>query len=98
MENIPSQPWIDLPATYQIIVKGRLDVHWTEWFDDLTITVGKNKSGTVITTMTGLIQDQGALHGLLARVRDLGLPLLEVHRVDPNRDTGVIADKSQPHL
>ena len=70
MENIPSQPWIDLPATYQIIVKGRLDVHWTEWFDDLTITVGKNESGIVITTMTGLIQDQGALHGLLARVRD----------------------------
>ena len=98
MENIPSQSWIDLPATYQIIVKGRLDVHWAEWFDDLTITVDKNESGAVITTMTGPIQDQGALHGLLARVRDLGLPLLEVHRLDPNQDIAMSAKKNESHL
>ena len=83
MENTPPESWIDLPAVYQIIVKGRLDDHWTEWFDGLTLTVNKDESGTVFTTLTGPIKDQGALHGLLARVRDLGLLLLEVHRLGP---------------
>ncbi len=87
MQNIPTQSWLDLPATYQIVVKGRLDAHWTEWFDDLIIAVEKDEGGTVITTITGPILDQGALHGLLARVRDLGLPLLEVHRLNPTGST-----------
>jgi hypothetical protein len=86
MENTPPESWIDLPAVYQIIVKGRLDDHWTEWFDGLTLTVNKDESGTVFTTLTGPIKDQGALHGLLARVRDLGLLLLEVHRLGPPGD------------
>jgi hypothetical protein len=88
MQNIPPQPWFDLSATYEIIVKGRLDANWTEWFDDLIITVEKDESGTVFTSMTGPVLDQGALHGLLARVRDLGLPLIEVHRLDPVWDAG----------
>ncbi len=81
MNNIPPKSCFDQPAIYQIIVKGRLDEHWADWFDDLSLTVQKNASGTVFTILTGLVQDQGALHGLLARVRDLGLPLFEVHRL-----------------
>lgn len=82
MDNIPPQSWIDQPAVYQIIVKGRLDEHWADWFDDLSLTFKKDANGTVFTILTGPVQDQGALHGLLARVRDLGLPLLEVHRLE----------------
>lgn len=89
MDDTPSQSWLDLPAIYKIVVKGHLDEHWTDWFDDLTMSVEKDAAGTVFTILTGPVQDQGALHGLLARVRDLGLPLLEVHRLD-------FVDKSGP--
>lgn len=82
MLNSPPSSWIDQPATYQIIIKGRLDSNWTEWFDGLTISVTRDMSGTVITRLTGVVMDQGALHGLLARVRDLGLLLLDVHRLE----------------
>ncbi|HTX90492.1 MAG TPA: hypothetical protein VMC09_04665 [Anaerolineales bacterium] len=84
MQNHPPQSWSDQPATYQIVIKGRLDTNWTDWFDGLTIEMTKDEAGTVLTTLTGHILDQGALHGLLARVRDLGLPLLEVHRLEAN--------------
>ena len=82
MDNIPPQEWFDQPAIYQIVVRGRLDEHWTDWFDDLNLTVQRDASGAVFTILTGPVLDQGALHGLLARVRDLGLPLLEVHRLE----------------
>ncbi len=82
MENTPSHFSLDLPAIYKIIIKGRLDEQWADWFDDLAISVETDAAGTVFTILTGPVQDQGALHGLLARVRDLGLPLLEVHRLD----------------
>jgi hypothetical protein len=55
---------------YRIEVQGRLDESWTSWFDDMTIT-----------TLSGVVADQAALHGLLARIRDLGLPLLSVQRL-----------------
>jgi len=86
MDNLPPQSWIDQPATYQIIIKGRLDGHWADWFDGLTITTEKDASGTVFTSLIGPVLDQGALHGLLAKVRDLGLPLLEVHRLPTRAD------------
>jgi|WetSurMetagenome_2_1015567.scaffolds.fasta_scaffold29216_2 hypothetical protein len=81
MQNTTLPSWIDQPAIYQIIIKGRLDANWTEWFDNLTISVAKDKSETVFTTLTGPIMDQGVLHGLLGRIRDLGLTLLEVRRL-----------------
>ena len=82
MDNYPDQSWIDRPATYQIVVKGRLDANWTEWFDGLTISVAKDEAGMVFTTLTGTVLDQTELHGLLARIRDLGLPLLHIQRLD----------------
>ena len=62
---------------YQIKVKGRLSNQWIDWFEGMTIT---SEGG--ITTITGPVTDQAALHGLLIRVRDLGLPLLSVNCVE----------------
>ena len=66
------------PVTYQIKVQGRLDKNWSEWFDNMAITVASGDDRTAITTLTGSVADQTALHGLLTRIRDLGLFLLLV--------------------
>jgi hypothetical protein len=63
---------------YEIRLTGHLDTHWTAWFDGLTVSY--ESDGT--TVIGGQIVDQAALHGLLQRVRDLGLPLVSVIRVD----------------
>ena len=67
----------DEPAIYQIRVKGHLDRKWSDWFDGFTIVAQTNDE----TLLTGPVADQAALHGLLAKIRDLGLPLLSVKRV-----------------
>jgi hypothetical protein len=64
---------------YEIRLQGRLDARWSVWFDGLTLTAGAD--GT--TTLRGPVVDQAALHGLLQRLRDLGLPLLSVAQVEP---------------
>jgi hypothetical protein len=69
----PSQP-----AVYHIRIKGRLEPRWSAWFEDLTITKADGD-----TLLCGPVVDQAALHGLLTRVRDLGLPLLSVTRAEP---------------
>ena len=66
------------PARYELRVDGHLDDHWTAWFDDLTLT--HEDDGT--TTLRGLVPDQAALHGLLAKVRDLGATLISVEVID----------------
>jgi hypothetical protein len=63
---------------YQIRIKGHLDRRWTDWFDGLTITLEDNGD----TLLTGPVADQAALHGLLRKVRDLGMPLLSVIRLE----------------
>jgi hypothetical protein len=71
-----------LPAGYVLRVAGRLDQHWSSWFADLSLT--QEDDGT--TTLTGPIADQAALHGLLSKIRDLGVTLLSVERVEsPDR-------------
>ncbi|MHC1783510.1 MAG: hypothetical protein AB9891_12290 [Anaerolineaceae bacterium] len=72
----PSQPTI-----YRIRIKGQLDSQWTDWFGGLTITM--EEDGT--TLLTGPVIDQAALHGLLKKVRDLGLPLVSVSPVEPGQ-------------
>jgi hypothetical protein len=67
-----------LPRRYQLRVDGHLDAHWAAWFDDLTLA----RHGDGTTTFTGVIQDQAQLHGLLAKVRDLGLPLISTRVLD----------------
>ena len=69
---------MDQPATYQIKVQGRLSESWSTWFGGLTVTVSQTQGGPTLTTLTGLVADQAALHGLLSGIRDLGLPLLLV--------------------
>jgi hypothetical protein len=75
-------PPLDQPAVYQIMVQGRLDEGWGEWFDGMTITAGKDETGQSVTILTGLVADQVTLHGLLARIRDLNLRILSVQRLD----------------
>jgi hypothetical protein len=62
-------------------VQGVLDDRWSAWFEGLRIA--SDQAGQ--TTITGPVADQAALHGLLAKIRDLGLPLLAVRRLDPDR-------------
>ena len=67
------------PGGYEIRVQGHLDARWAAWFDGLTITHGSD--GTTI--IHGLVADQAALHGLLQKIRDLGLPLISVNHLAP---------------
>ena len=66
---------------YRITIKGHLDSEWSDWFDGLTITLKEHGE----TILTGPIVDQTALHGVLIKIRDLGLPLLSLTRVKPER-------------
>jgi hypothetical protein len=70
----------DPPACYELRVQGVLDSGWSAWFEGLRVT--SDQAGQ--TTIAGPVTDQAALHGLLAKIRDLGLPLLEVRRLDPD--------------
>jgi hypothetical protein len=64
---------------YEIRVRGVLDSGWSAWFDGLQVSSDERGQ----TLITGPVADQAALHGLLAKVRDLGLELLSVRRTDP---------------
>jgi hypothetical protein len=66
-------------SVYEIRVKGHLDLRWSEWFDGLEITNLENGEAA----LSGDIVDQAALHGVLTRVRDLGVPLVGVNKLDP---------------
>jgi hypothetical protein len=66
---------------YQIVVKGHLDCEWSDWFDGLSITL----MDTGETMLTGPIADQTALHGVLNKIRDLGLPLLSLTCIETGR-------------
>jgi hypothetical protein len=70
------EPWL-----YEIRLKGHLDDRWVAWFEGLTLTREDNGE----TLLTGPVVDQAALHGLLKRVRDVGIPLLSVTRVRPDQ-------------
>jgi hypothetical protein len=72
----PSQPIV-----YQIRIEGHLGREWADWFEGLSITALDNGE----TLLTGPVVDQAALHGLLKKVRDLGMPLVSVNRVTPGQ-------------
>ena len=72
------------PTAYRIRITGQLGEPWADWFEGLTITLDDGD-----TLITGPVVDQAALHGLLKRVRDLGLPLVSVNPVEPGPPTGL---------
>jgi hypothetical protein len=72
-------PEHQVPTQYRIRIGGHLDQHWSAWFDNLTLT--HESDGT--TTLCGFVADQAALHGLLMKVRDLGIVLISVEAFDP---------------
>ena len=74
-ESDPGQPLV-----YQIRIKGHLGREWTDWFGGLTLTLEDNGE----TLLTGPVLDQAALHGLLRKVRDGGMPLVSVMLVKPD--------------
>jgi hypothetical protein len=68
---------------YEIRLKGHLDSRWAAWFDELSLTTADD--GT--TALRGPVVDQAALHGVLDKVRDTGLPLISVIQLDPEQST-----------
>lgn len=77
------------PMIYQIRLKGYLDRQWTDWFDGLTITLEENGE----TLLTGPVIDQAALHGLLKKVRDLGMTLLSINQTPSDETNQPLFDK-----
>ena len=71
------------PGLYEIRLKGHLGSQWTDWFDGLTITLEEDGD----TLLAGPVIDQAALHGLLKKVRDLGMPLVSVSPFEPGPPT-----------
>jgi hypothetical protein len=84
------------PGLYEIRLEGRLHERWLAWFDGMTLTSipgasphAPSDAGTgVITVLRGPVADQAALHGILARLRDLGMPLISVARVEAGTPYG----------
>ncbi len=72
------------PHIYTIRVEGHLAEHWSEWFAGLTLT----HTDTGDTLLTGPVVDQAALHGLLAKIRDLNLTLVALEQIDPGQPMG----------
>ena len=69
------------PFAYQIRLEGHLGLQWTDWFEAQSITLQDDGN----TLLTGLELDQAALYGLLRKVRDVGLPLISVKRIEPDQ-------------
>lgn len=78
----------DRPVHYEIRVKGHLDARWAAWFDGLSLS--NESEGT--TTIHGPVVDQAALHGLLQRLRDVGVPLVSVTPVTPTHPDAPVVD------
>jgi hypothetical protein len=75
--KLEPKPTPSQPVVYQIRFKGHLGRQWTDWFGGLTITLEEDGN----TLLTGPVVDQAALHGLLKKIRDLGMHLVSVNRV-----------------
>jgi hypothetical protein len=78
------------PMVYQIRIKGQLSREWTDWFEGLTITL--EEDGDML--LTGPVLDQAALYGLLKKIRDLGVPLISVNRVEPGQTDAIDTKQS----
>lgn len=81
-------PQFSKPSNYEFRVHGRLSSQSTSWFDGMELSVDENHT-PVQTIIKGYIEDQAALHGLISRIRDLGLTLVSVSRIEQNDEFGV---------
>ncbi len=82
MSETPTLPaYHNESGLYEIRIKGHLDNRWADWFEGLTITLEEDGN----TLLTGPVIDQAALHGLLKKVRDLGMPLVSVSPIEPGQ-------------
>ena len=81
------------PGIYEIRIKGHLDGKWADWFEGLTITLEEDGD----TLLTGPVIDQAALHGLLKKVRDLGMPLVSVSPVEPGQADQFQFNETHPY-
>jgi len=79
--DLESKPDSNQPTIYQIRLKSHLSSDWTNWFEGLNITLEENGD----TLLTGPVVDQAALHGLLKKVRDLGMALISLNPVQFNK-------------
>ena len=79
MENLR----LDRKATYQIKLQGDASASLGEWLEEASIMLDRPSGGPTVTTLTGTVQDQAGLHGLLNRIRDLNIPLLSLQLIDP---------------
>ena len=87
-ERIPQGGASPDAESYEIRLSGQLDAHWAAWFDGMTVRA----EGDGTTVISGSIADQAALHGILQRVRDLGLPLISVERIHSGAPTSIPTD------
>ena len=87
-ESNPSHGGQQAAGWCEIRIQGHLDPRRASWFDGLTLT----QADDGITVIQGQVVDQAALHGLLQKVRDIGLPLISVHHQDPERKSPVTTD------
>ena len=79
------------PICYQIIIRGQLDPRWSDWLEEFVITFSGDDS-----LLTGSVLDQAALHGVLARIRDLGLTLVSIQQLENKKATGENFMSTQP--
>jgi len=73
---------VEKQKVYQIKLQGRLDANWSDWFDGMTLTFENRDDESPVTTLTGAVVDQAALHGLLSRISDLNLTLISVTHIE----------------
>ena len=91
-----AQTDLDQLAIYHIRIEGHLGPHWSDWFGGLIVTL----DGDGETLLSGPVVDQAALHAVLRKVRDLGMPLLSVTRVTPGQSEGPDVNethRARPH-
>ena len=91
-ESFVDEPFVDEPFVYEIRLAGHLPARWSAWFEGLAMTA--EPDGT--TRLSGPLVDQAALHGLLKKVRDLGMPLVSVNRVQIDETQPYHSQKEQP--
>lgn len=82
MTELTNPPDPDRPTIYRIRVGGKLKGSWSDWFDGMEIVSGVEDENKLVSTLTGTLVDQSALHGVLRKIRDLGLKLFSVEQID----------------